>query len=75
MDRYYSRICYFVISVEIDASKRAMKELDYSHFFNSDELKQGKIMLMSAALTYVASVVTTLIQILRLILMFERRED
>ena len=63
------------LPVEIDASKRAMKELDYSHFFNSDELKQGKIMLMSAALTYVASVVTTLIQILRLILMFERRED
>ncbi len=63
------------LPVEIDASKRAMKELDYSHFFNSDELKQGKIMLMAAALTYVASVVTTLIQILRLILMFERRED
>lgn len=63
------------LPVEIDASKRAMKELDYSHFFNSKELKQGKTMLIAAALTYVASVVTTLIQILRLILMFGRRED
>ena len=63
------------LPVEIDASKRAMKELDYSHFFNSEELKQGKTMLIAAALTYVASVVTTLIQILRLILMFGRRED
>lgn len=63
------------LPVEIDASKRAMKELDYSHFFNSKELKQGKTMLIAAALTYVASVVTALIQILRLILMFGRRED
>lgn len=63
------------LPVEIDASKRAMKELDYSHFFNSKELKQGKTMLIAAALTYVASVVTALIQILRLILMFGRREN
>lgn len=63
------------LPVEIDASKRALKELDYSHFFNSRELKQGKIMLTSAALTYVASVATTLIQILRLILLYGRKDD
>lgn len=58
------------LPVEVDASKRALKELDYAHFFNSRELKQGKTMLVAAALTYVASIATTLIQILRLILMF-----
>lgn len=63
------------LPVEIDASKKALKELDYAHFLDSNELKQGKTMLTAAALTYVASVATTLIQILRLILLFGRRDD
>lgn len=63
------------LPVEINASKRALKELDYSHFLDSNELKQGKTMLTAAALTYVASVATTLIQILRLILMFGKRDE
>lgn len=62
------------LPVEIDASKRALKELDYAHLFNSKELTQGKTMLIAAALTYVASVATTAIQILRLILMFGRND-
>ena len=63
------------LPVEIDASRRALKELDYAHFLDSNELKHGKKMLTAAALTYVASVATTLIQILRLVLMFGRRDD
>ena len=63
------------LPIEINASKKALKELDYSHFLNSNELKQGKIMLTAAALTYIASIATALIQILRLILMYGRRED
>lgn len=63
------------LPVEINASKRALKEIDYAHFLDSNELKQGKIMLIAAALTYVASVATTLIQILRLVLMFGRRRE
>lgn len=63
------------LPVEFDASRRALKELDYAHFFNSRELKQGKKMLGAAAFTYVASVASTVIQILRLILMFGRRDD
>ena len=63
------------LPVEIDASRRALKELDYAHFLNSNELSQGKIMLTSAALTYVASVFNTLLQILRLILLYGRRDD
>lgn len=63
------------LPVEINASKRALKELDYAHFLNSNELKHGKTMLTAAALTYVASIATTIIQILRLILMFGRNND
>lgn len=63
------------LPVEIDASKRALKELDHIHFFNSNELAESKTMLTAAALTYVASIVTTLIQVLRLIFMFGNRRD
>lgn len=63
------------LPVEINASKRALKELDYIHFFNSNELAESKTMLTAAALTYVASIVTTLIQVLRLIFMFGNRRD
>lgn len=63
------------LPVEINASNRAFNELDYSHFFNSKELKQGKIVLTAAALTYVASIAMTIIQIIRLIFMYGRRKD
>ncbi len=63
------------LPVEINASSRALKELDYAHFFTSNELKSGKKVLTAAAFTYVASIATTLIQILRLIVMFGRRDD
>ena len=63
------------LPVEFDASRRALVELEKYNFLNSDELEQGKVMLTSAALTYVASVASTLLQILRLILLFGRRDD
>lgn len=63
------------LPVEINASKRALKELDNTHILNSNELRQGKKVLVSAALTYIASVATAIIQILRLVLMFRRRDD
>ena len=63
------------LPVEFDASRRALAELEKYNFLNSDELEQGKVMLTSAALTYVAGVASTLLQILRLILLFGRRDD
>lgn len=63
------------LPVEIDASKRALTELTNSHFFTNDELNQGKTMLTAAALTYVASIATTILQILRLIIMFTKKDD
>lgn len=63
------------LPVEINASKRALKEVEGMQLLNDTELNQGRMMLISAALTYVASVANTLLQILRLILLYGRRDD
>lgn len=63
------------LPVEIDASKRALKELEKYRLLDDKELKGGKSTLIAAALTYVASVITALLQILRLVLMFSGKND
>ncbi len=63
------------LPVEFDASRRGLKELKEQGYLSSQELSGGRVMLTSAALTYVASLVTVLIQILRLVLIYGRRND
>ncbi len=63
------------LPVEIDASKRALKEINNLNILDTKELKGAKTMLTAAALTYVASVATTVIEILRLVLIFGRSDD
>ena len=63
------------LPVEFNASNRALKEIKRLNILDKKEIKQGKNMLTSAALTYVASVATTLLEILRLILMFTGRNN
>ncbi len=63
------------LPVEINASKRALQEIDSMNILDSSEFVDGKTVLIAAALTYVASVASTLIEILRLILIFGRRKD
>ena len=63
------------LPVEFDASRRALKEIKQNNILDSSEHKKAKRVLMAAALTYVASVLTTLLQIARLLLMFTRRRD
>lgn len=63
------------LPVEFDASKRGLKEVKEEGFLNKSELKGGKSMLTSAALTYVASVATAIIQVLRLVLIYGKRND
>lgn len=66
---------FLTLPVEINASRRALKELDYAHFFTSQELKQSQVVLAAAASTYLASIATTFLEILRLIILFGNRED
>lgn len=61
------------LPVEIDASKRALKEIDKLSFLEGDEYKSGKVVLIAAALTYVASVAAALLEILRLVLIFGKK--
>lgn len=63
------------LPVEFDASKKALREVGKYNILNNQEIKAGKTVLTSAALTYVASVATTLIEILRLIVVFGNRRD
>lgn len=63
------------LPVEIDASRRGLKSIEKYNLLEDKEHSQAKTMLTAAALTYVASVATTVIEILRLILIFGRRND
>ena len=61
------------LPVEFNASSRALKIIEKGHIVNKDELSGAKTMLTSAALTYVAAVVSTVLELLRLVLSASRR--
>lgn len=63
------------LPVEFNASKRAKKLLLDLNIVTDYESEESKTMLNAAALTYVAALVTTLLQILRLALIVARRTD
>ena len=58
---------------EFDASRRALAEMDRTGLYSSGELAVSKKVLSAAALTYVASLVVSALQLLRLILSVSRR--
>jgi len=63
------------LPVEFDASKRAKEELKKYNLVTDKELQGSDRMLKAAAYTYVASVLTTLLQVIRLILIYGNRRD
>lgn len=63
------------LPVEIDASKRALKQLKEMDSLNDEELEHGKLVLTSAAMTYIASVASTVIELLRLILLYGKKDN
>mgnify|MGYP002710080536 FL=1 len=63
------------LPVEFNASNRAKKEIEKLDMLNSDEKNGMSRMLTSAALTYVASLTTTLLQIFRLFLIVANNRD
>lgn len=58
------------LPVEFDASKRANEELIKLKLVNKEESNGVKKMLGATAMTYVASVLTSILEIIRLILIF-----
>ena len=63
------------LPVEFEASKRALKELETNIVVPSVDIKGTKAMLTAAAMTYVAGVLSSALEMLRLILIFTNDRD
>lgn len=63
------------LPVEFNASNRAVKVLEKSGMLYPEEIRQTKAVLGAAALTYVASAASAILQLLRLILIGGRRRN
>lgn len=63
------------LPVEFDASNRAMKNLEKYNILLKEEKSGARKVLVAAALTYVAGLITTLLEIARLLLMVVANRD
>ena len=63
------------LPVEFNASNRAVKILEQSNILYGDELEGASKVLRAAAMTYVAALFSTVLQLLRLVLIVGRRND
>ena len=79
----WSGIAFFALSafvnlitlpVEYDASKRAIKILEATDLLDESEIPACKEVLNAAALTYVAALVVSLLNLLRFILIVRNRD-
>ena len=61
------------LPVEFNASRRAIQTLESGYLLEEDELQGAKKVLRAAAMTYVASVAASLLQLLRLLLIARSR--
>ena len=61
------------LPVEFNASNRALVLLKEGHFLNGEELLGAKKVLSAAALTYVASTAMAVMQLVRLLILRDRR--
>ena len=63
------------LPVEFDASRKAMTNLEKYNFLTGKEKEGASKVLFAAALTYVASLITTLLEIARLLIMTAGNRD
>lgn len=63
------------LPVEFNASSRAIKVINETELLSDSEIGGTKKVLAAAAMTYVASLLVSLASLLRLILVFGRRDD
>lgn len=68
-------VLFYIVTlpVEIDASRRALKVLESNAVLSQEELRGAKKVLTAAALTYIASALTAVASLLRLILIARNR--
>lgn len=74
---YALAVLFTVITlpVEFNASSRALRLLEDQYFLDSDEIGGARKVLSAAAMTYVAAAAVAILQLLRLIAIFGRRDD
>ena len=63
------------LPVEFDASSRAIADIENSGWYSEEEVSHARKVLSAAAMTYVAALFVTIMQILRLLLAANRRRD
>ncbi|MDE7184654.1 MAG: zinc metallopeptidase [Lachnospiraceae bacterium] len=63
------------LPVEFDASRRALACIEQYGIVTSDERKKSAKVLKAAAYTYVAAAAASILQLLRLMMLFGRRDD
>lgn len=63
------------LPVEFDASNRAIRILAGTGMLQGDEVRHTRKVLTAAALTYVASAASAILQLLRIVLLANRRND
>lgn len=62
------------LPVEFNASSRALKILEQNRIIPENELAGGRKVLWAAAMTYVAALASSLLQLLRLIILARGRD-
>ena len=63
------------LPVEFNASSRALAAVEQYGILGSEEVGHTKKVLSAAAITYVAAAAASILQLLRLVLLFGRRDD
>ena len=63
------------LPVEFNASSRALTQLTSLGIVDDREVRQSRKVLQAAALTYVAAAVTAILQLLRLVMIANNRDD
>lgn len=74
----YATVALFqlvTLPVEFNASKRALTAIETGHVLSDDEYRGAKKVLMAAAMTYVAALLSSLAQLLRLFILFSGRRN
>ncbi|MBQ0026449.1 MAG: zinc metallopeptidase [Lachnospiraceae bacterium] len=61
------------LPVEFNASRRALKILDEKHLLYTQDMEGARKVLRAAAMTYVAALASAILQLLRLVLLVNRR--
>lgn len=66
---------FVTLPVEFDASKRAKEQLINLGIIDTEEYEGASKMLFAAAMTYVAGLLSNLLQLLRLVILIGNRDD